>query len=296
MQTSSVTYIQNNRIRKNGKLDVEQLSQTLIAGLTAHFAETDHKKVWKSLFTTKDLIVIKVNCLAGRGLSTHSELVWIIISQLEQIGIPKKNIIILDRSDRDLKRAGYKILTSRFGVRCGGNDSLGYDPNLLIHKKIGSMISKTIVQADAIINLPVLKDHGIVGMSGAMKNFFGVIHNPNKYHLNVGDPFIPDLCSHNYIKDKVRLTIFDSLTAQYEGGPPYMPQYAINDNSLLISQDMVALDRIGWSLIEQWRSENNLPSLKKAGREPKYILTGADKNHRLGEANLDRINFKKIRI
>ncbi len=296
MQTSSVTYIQNNRIRKNGKIDIKQLSKTVISGLTSHFADPDHRQVWKSLFNAKELIVIKVNCLAGRGLSTHAELVRVIISQLEQIGIPLKNIIILDRSDRDLKRAGFKISTSRSGVRCGGNDSLGYDSNLLIHKMIGSMISKVIVEADAIINLPVLKDHGIVGVSAAMKNFFGVIHNPNKYHLNVGDPFIADLCSHSYIKDKVRITICDAITAQYEGGPPFMPQYAKNDNSILISQDMVALDRIGWFLIEKWRADNNLPSLKKAGREPKYILTGADKNHRLGEGKLDLINFKKIRL
>lgn len=294
MKTAVVTTVRNNRIRQNGHVNPFELTRSLNRGLQAQFTTADPREVWRKMFSPKELIAIKVNCLAGRGLSTHPELVQGIIAQLEGIGISKKNIIVFDRANLDLKRAGFKITTARTGVRCAGNDYFGYHPNLLIHKTIGSMISQVMFDVDAVINLPVLKDHGIAGFSGAMKNFFGVIHNPNKYHLNVGDPFIADLCSHDLIRKKVRLTICDALTAQYEGGPPFMPQFALQENLLLISTDMVAIDRVGWSMIEGWRRDRHLPSLKEVQREPKYIYTAADNNHRVGVADLNRIKINKV--
>lgn len=296
MNNSSVTYIQNHQIRNNGKIDVEILNKTLIYGLRSHFKVTDHREILRSFFSPKDVVAIKVNCLAGRGLSTNPELVQVIISLLEQIGVAKKNIIVFDRANRDLKKAGFKVTTSRNGVRCAGNDHFGYFRDLFIHKTIGSMISQVLIDADTILNIPVLKDHGIVGISCAMKNFFGVIHNPNKYHLNVGNPYVADLCSSSLIKDKVKLNICDSITAQYEAGPPFMPQYSIKENALLLSSDMVALDRFGWDLIEKWRKNHQLPTLNEVGREPNYILTAADEEHQLGEADINKIRINKIRL
>jgi uncharacterized protein (DUF362 family) len=296
MSNSSVTYIQNHQIRNNKKIEVDVLKETLIFGLESHFKVKDYRDVLSKLFSPKHIVAIKVNCLAGRGLSTNPELVQGIIFLLEQIGLSKKNIIVFDRADQDLKKAGFKITTSRTGVRCAGNDHFGYYRDLFIHKSIGSMISQVLVDADAIINVPVLKDHGIVGISCAMKNFFGVIHNPNKYHLNVGNPYVADLCSSDLIKDKVKLNICDAITAQYEAGPPFMPQYSIKENALIISEDMVALDRFGWGLIENWRKKNQLPSLKQVGREPSYIFTAADDEHQIGEADINHIKVNKIRL
>jgi uncharacterized protein (DUF362 family) len=296
MSLSSVTYIQNSKIRTNGEIDENNLANTLIQGLENHFAVADFRTAWRSLFSTKDVIAIKVNCLAGRGLSTTPQLVRIIVSQLEEVGIPKKNIIVFDRANRDLQRAGFKIDISNSGVRCAGNDYFGYYNQLIMHKSIGSMISNVMVEADGVINIPVLKDHGIVGMSGALKNFFGVIHNPNKYHLDVGNPYVADLCSHELIRSKTRLTICDALTAQYEAGPPFMPQFAVRENTLIISSDMVALDRIGWQRIEELRQAHDLPPLKEVGREPAYIFTAADPEHNLGQADLNKIRVNRLRL
>src|SRR5208283_4390145 len=78
-----------------------------------------------------------------------------------------------------------------------------------------------------------------------LKNLFGAIHNPNKYHLNVGDPYVADVNMLPPIRQKVRLHICDATTAQYEGGPSYMPQWTWPCNSLLVSRDPVALDFVG---------------------------------------------------
>ncbi len=93
-----------------------------------------------------------------------------------------------------------------------GNDVLGYETATLpVYGSAGSLLSKTLTQlCDAVINLPVLKDHGIVGVTMALKNMFGAIHNPNKYHPNAGDPYVADVNMLPAIRQKVRLTICDA--------------------------------------------------------------------------------------
>ncbi|HTT63811.1 MAG TPA: hypothetical protein VMG35_18290, partial [Bryobacteraceae bacterium] len=62
----------------------------------------------------------------------------------------------------------------------------------------------------------------------------------------------------------------------------YMPQWTWPENALLVSRDPVALDAIGWRMIERKRAEKGVPPLKDVHREPAYIRTAADASHRLG--------------
>jgi uncharacterized protein (DUF362 family) len=231
---------------------------------------------------------LKVNCLAGRGLSTNVALVEAVCERLRQMGI--KDIIIWDRLNDDLESAHFKVKVKGAGVRCFGNDSLGYEDELAVSGSVGSLLSRTLTRAcDAVINLPVLKDHGITGVTMALKNMFGAIHNPNKYHLDVGDPFIADVNVLPPVRQKLRLHICDAITAQYEGGPSFMPQWTWPQNGLLVSRDPVALDQIGWKMIERKRAEKGLKPLRELNREPTYIATAADPDHRLGTNDMNRI-------
>ncbi|GAJ12262.1 unnamed protein product, partial [marine sediment metagenome] len=195
----------------------------------------------------------------------------------------------------DLEDAGFLISTAGEKPKCFGNDAIGYESTLTIHNSIGCLLSNALTKhCSVIINVPVLKDHGIVGITGAMKNFFGAIHNPNKYHGNLGDPYIPDLCSLPVIREKTRLIIFDALNAQYEGGPPYMPQWRWNFNGIIIGVDPVAIDYTAWQLIETERKKRGLPTLKAVGREPTYIATAADEAHNLGTNNPNQIKVVNV--
>ncbi|GBD92768.1 hypothetical protein BMS3Abin05_00343 [bacterium BMS3Abin05] len=296
--SSRVVIVQSDSIRAGGlKIHKQIVREMLETAMQNLFPGSPGKTVWKTLFSPKDVVAVKLNCLAGKGLSPHPELVEAIVAGLKSAGIPERHIILFDRLNEDLKRAGFKINRRPPGVICLGNDSAGYDPELIVYRSIGSLMSRVLTNyATAIINVPVLKDHGIVGFSGGMKNFFGVIHNPNKYHLNVGDPYVPDLSSYPLIKNKLRLIIFDAVNAQYDGGPPYIPRFAWPFNGLIAAADPVAVDYVGWQIIEEKRHEKGLPPLKAVNREPKYIFTAADSRHRLGTANPDQIQiiYKKV--
>jgi uncharacterized protein (DUF362 family) len=77
-----------------------------------------------------------------------------------------------------------------------------------------------------LINVPVLKDHDGTGITCALKNMYGVIHNPNKHHPNVCNPNIADLNMLPEIRTRMRLTIYDATTVIYEGGPEYKPEHS----------------------------------------------------------------------
>jgi hypothetical protein len=140
----------------------------------------------------------------------------------------------------------------------------------------------------------VLKDHGIVGISGAMKNWYGIVHNPNKYHDNLGDPYIADLSCIPLVRDKMKLVISDALVALCHGGPAYKPQWAWNYNGIIAATDPVAHDYVSWQIIEKKRKEKGLPSLKEQEREPTWMATAANKEHKLGNNELSKIELVQI--
>jgi uncharacterized protein (DUF362 family) len=279
---------------KQKPLDSNKLSKLLDKTMQTLYDCDNELQPWKKIVKPGEVIGLKVNCLSGHG-STHRELVDLICERLQQAGINAKDIIIWDRLNSDLEDGGFKISNQGNRIKCFGNDTTGFEDNLQVSGSIASLLCHTLTRmCDAVINLPVLKDHGIAGVTIALKNFFGAIHNPNKYHLHVGDPYIPDVYTLPSIKNKVRLTICDAITAQYDGGPSFMPHWTWPFNGLIAGSDPVAIDYIGWQIIEQKRAAIGKKSLKEVGREPTYIATAADARHQLGTNDPDKIELIRI--
>lgn len=266
-------------VKEGTKLCNHRLSMIIDKALMKINTTGSPEEAWGTLFSPDDIVGIKINALAGMLFSPHKALIEAIINGLKLAGVKEENIIIFDRFNKELINAGYEIKTERYSLKCIGTDGLsdnGYDPQPQIIGSIGGCFSRIVSSyVTAIINVPVLKDHDLSGVSIGMKNFYGVIHNPNKYHDNNCDPYIADLNSHPYIRKKLRLIICDAIKAQYNGGPAFKPQWTWDYAGLIIGTDPVALDLIGANIIEEKRKEIGMPSLKEVGREPKYIQTAA---------------------
>jgi uncharacterized protein (DUF362 family) len=263
------------------------------SGIATLLEASDAESAWKSVFQPDNIVGLKVNCLAGRGLSTRPEVAYGIVEGLGLAGIPRERTIIWDKANRDLKRGGYEINTARHGVKCFGTDALrggGYEAEPSIAKQVGSLFSTILSRhCTAIVNVPILKDHDLSGVSIGLKNFYGAIHNPNKYHQNNCNPYIADLNTHPYIREKVKLTICDALIPQYHGGPSFKPQWTWKFGAILMSFDPVALDAVGTDILERKRHEQGMPGFLKAGRPPDYIHTAA--GYGLGMDDLSRIEI-----
>jgi uncharacterized protein (DUF362 family) len=291
---SRVVIAQDAKIRSTGTgFDATALARLLDRALQASFDCDSPIEAWKKVMRPGEVAGLKVNCLGGRGNATHPELVEAITERLRQAGITE--VVIWDRQNSDLEHARFKIAERGSGVRCFGNDVLGFENDLATFGQAGSLLCRTLTRVcDAVINLPVLKDHGIAGVTLALKSMFGAIHNPNKYHSNAGDPYVADVYALAPIRQKVRLHICDGLNAQYEGGPSFMPQWMWPFNGLLVSRDPVALDYTGWKIIEKKRAGAGMKPLADLKREPAYIATAADAEHRLGTCDPKRIERVEI--
>jgi uncharacterized protein (DUF362 family) len=129
---------------------------------------------------------------------------------------------------------------------------------------VTSMVNK-------IITIPVLKDHRSAGVTLALKNLsHGMNNNVARSHLpsiyRLGDrrsapnqcnTFIPTAAGQLALRQKATLHILDGLIGVYEGGPGSWNQTWATwpRQSLFFATDPVALDHVGWDIIDNKRME-----------------------------------------
>jgi uncharacterized protein (DUF362 family) len=296
---SKVVVARDEQLRGTGStVDSQRLLALLDRAMQALY---DHDRpliqvdAWRHLVHPGDTVSLKVNTLGGRGISTNVQLVAAICGRLQEAGVKPGDIVVWDRDSEELERAGFRIETGNDRVRCFGTDRVGYEQELSAWGNVGSCLSKILTQyCNVLINVPVLKDHDGAGVTIALKNMYGVIHNPNKYHPNGCNPYVADLNMLPEIRSRMRLTICDATTAMYEGGPGYKPEHSWNANTLLVSTDPVALDHTGWQMIERKRAEKGWKTLEAEERAPRYIATAADAEHRLGTNDPKMISLVEV--
>jgi len=280
---------------RGGSVDSARVLNLLDRSMQALLDGNNPTEPWKKLIRPQEKVGLKVNVLGGRGLSSNFQLVEAICERLQETGIQASDIVIWDRDSDELEHAGFHISTTGNRVHCFGTDRVGYEEELVSYGKVASRVSRILTQScGLLINVPVLKDHDGAGITAALKNMYGAIHNPNKFHPNGCNPFIADVNMLPMIRTKMCLTICDATTAAYEGGPGYKPQYDWRNNALIVSQDPVALDYIGWQIIEHKRAEKGLKTLEADQRAPRYIATAADAQHRLGTNDPKKIAVVEV--
>jgi uncharacterized protein (DUF362 family) len=172
---------------------------------------------------------------------------------------------------------------------------VGYDPDTFVHmgfahpqhdrkddRRFRSHLSVLVTRmVNKIVTLPVLKDHRSAGITIALKNLsHGFNNNVARSHLsniyrldgtesgpNQCNTFIPTAVSHLPLRQKATLHIMDGLIGVYEGGPgawnrtwatwPY--------KGLFFATDPVAMDHVGWAIIDAKRAQEGWPPVAKMG-------------------------------
>jgi uncharacterized protein (DUF362 family) len=276
----------------DGRLDPARLDDALGAAIAHGAGAATAVDALRRLFRPADVVGIKVNCLAGAGLSPDPALVARLCAWLQEAGVPARNILVWDRTDRELTSAGFAIERGTGGVRVFGTNS-DWDWTPREWGPGGSCFAKVLVNdIKALVNVGVLKDHDLAGVSAGLKNWYGVIHNPNKHHDDGCAPYIPHLAASPLVHDRLRLTVLDASSAQCHGGPARSPKWRWPCQSVLASTDPVAIDAIGWKMIEDRRREVGLGTLASEKREPRWIAGAAALG--LGEADLSRIAIEEV--
>jgi len=167
-----------------------------------------------------------------------------------------------------------------------------------------SRFSKIFTQeCDKVINMALLKDHGLSGVTLTLKNLaFGLCDNNNRFHRadHIGR-FIADFCAEPLVREKVVLHMIDGLEGCYDKGPvPETRRVMFTPRKLWLGLDPVALDALGFRVIEEERARRGLPPLAESPsyyevpRPVDHIMLAAKNG--LGTEDLDKIEVEKLNL
>ncbi|MDR1313913.1 MAG: DUF362 domain-containing protein [Deltaproteobacteria bacterium] len=142
----------------------------------------------------------------------------------------------------------------------------------------GTQLHEAYLEADAVINVPVLKHHGGARMTAAMKNLMGAIWARGPLHRNGIDECLPDLLLYK----KPVLNVVEAARVMISGGPRGRGDSRyLSSQMLLASEDAVAVDSACASIF----SSAGLPV-------PTYISLAEKRG--IGKADLNALNVQRL--
>ena len=213
---------------------------------------------WRSFFEPGDVVGIKMNPVGNPLANSSSELMLEVIDGLKAAGVKTKDMIVFERyRDEFIGARMHEAVPD--GVAWAGLgrynahqiDIKGDPPipnstmspattptssssmELVGHGRrtprttatrrshLGLLVTRRV---NKIVLLPVLKDHGSAGVTGALKNMsHGLVNNVSRSHstpdTNVCNQFIPQVVSHPIIRKKCVLQIMDGDQGRLPGRP-----------------------------------------------------------------------------
>ena len=286
---------------------------------------------WRVFFQKGDVVGLKLNPVGRPHVISSPEVVQEIIACLREAGVEARDIIAYDRYKREFLDAGFDKWLPQ-GVRWMAAtdqthplklDMDGYDGDQYVelplllpkanpsdrhHRRsyLAKFITKDI---NKMINLCLLKHHQSAGITLALKNMsHGLVNNVSRSHVSASNnscnTFIPAIVDHPIIRQKVVLNITDAVLAAYHGGPGRkVEKYVWAHKTMYFSTDPVAMDRIGWKVLDEKRTEMGMKPLATALMDDDSRFIRMQPEHveiagllGLGEADMARIDYRPFTL
>lgn len=311
----------------DGKPSETAAYKMLEAGMLELTGAENLNAAWLRFVGPEDVIGLKVNPIAGKLLSTTHAVTQSVIKQLEEAGIPRKNLLIWDRREVDLRESGFtaenypgiRIIGTEYQDENGSYiDPAGkyygenrIDKNHRFHAAVNgeydaytmpyminggedSFFSKICTEmVTKIINIPVMKNAGS-SITVCMKNLgFGAISNTARLHKELWHETCAYVCAFPPLRDKVVLNIVDGLKGCFDGGPEANPQFICQYNTLMVGSDAVALDSVCFDVILAKRIEEGIQKEERPGSR---LFMELAQELKLGVADREKIELKEINL
>lgn len=221
----------------------------------------------RRFISRQDVVVLKPNIAWDRtpeqAANTNPEVVAEVVRQCWQAGA--KRVIVTDVSCNEPRRC-FQRSGIQAAARAEGAEVILPDPELYREVDLGGVVLKSwpvftpFLEADKIINLPIAKHHGLVGVTLGMKNWYGILGGQrNRLHQQIHQSLV-DLASFML----PTLTILDGYRILLRNGPTggNLEDVALK-KTIVAGTDPVALDayvaKAWWNL-----DAEQLPYLQKA--------------------------------
>lgn len=288
-----------DRLWTNDRRDPEAVAEMIDRGLVALTGKASAGEAWTSLLGRRRRIGLKINLLGRPRIYTAPEIAEQVTAGLVRAGIEGKDIVVWDRPEHHFGKTAFKLGRGRFGesVEGGGSYSFSYkDDRSYVATSACGLLPVDLIpltRTEATINLPVIKDHSVSGVTGALKNIaFGCFHTIPQCHDNNCDPFIAEACEHFLKVNPVPVIILDATEGCFDGGPvPDRSSVIWRESALYFATDPVALDRVAGGVIDRKREAAGLDDVAPMTH---HIDTAAAK--KLGQGDPAKIEEIVIRI
>ena len=219
-----------------------------------------------------------------RAGNTHPKLVARIVRHCLDAGARQVAVFdhTCDQWTRCYTNSGIERAVKDAGGKVVSGDSEGYYHQVEVPK--GKRLTQAkahelFIEADAFINVPVLKHHSSSMLTIGMKNLMGVVWDRWFWHRNDLHQCIADFSSYR----KPTLTVVDAYNVLKRNGPRGVsPDDVVNMKTQIVSTDLVAADAA---------------AAKIFGLEPeeiRHIKLAAEMN--LGRMDLGSLSINRIKL
>lgn len=267
---------------------------------------------WRVFFEPGDVVALKVCPVGGRRLCSDAVVLNQVVDGLKAAGVKLNDMIVYNRYRREMYECGIQRWAPD-GVRVAWAseaysrmqlDMGGYDPDVYVDLALAlpgqdtsddhvrrSYVARVLTkQVNKVVNLPVVKHHDASGVTVALKNLsHGFVNNVERSHatrtLNATGTFIPAVVNLPVFRQKVVLHIADGVRSLYSGGPGARPQYIWEHKTLYFGTDPVALDKVGWKVVDDKRVS--------LGLEP-VAFQRTDQHNRFSHPQVEHIELAGI--
>lgn len=270
----------------------KEMVEKAICSLTG---ESDLRKAWAHFIGKEDRVGIKINALGGKLAGTMKEVVEPIVEGVRSVGVPDENIMIYDQYAGFMRAARFVWQARTDKLRVIHHETLGYEKKFTESPGGGKgKLAKTLTWATAIINVPVIKDHDLAGVTCAIKNMVcGNVERPPLMHRQIHTA-MPNFYALDVIRSRARLIICDGSFCLYEGGPQCNASALVSHDCVYATTDPVAMDAIALEVVDGYRLKNKLKTIEKSGRPATFLKVAEELG--LGVADRSKIQLQSIEL
>jgi hypothetical protein len=241
-------------------VDRVALSELLEQGMQALTGATTEEASWRSVLGSAERIVLKFNSVGADIINTNSAMAQLLVERLEAAGYARETVALVEAPPHVAKQLGTRTAVVGWDteIQVGGNP----EP-----------LARYACDADAIINVPLLKTHQIAGMSACMKNLsHALIRHPARYHANGCAPYVGQVVSSKEVSSRLKLNVVNALRIVVDRGPDAQQEHIEPYGGLLLGCDPVAVDNVGLSILATERRRRGL----SGGGAVRYLASAAE--------------------
>jgi uncharacterized protein (DUF362 family) len=315
----------------SGRYQREPVREMMRKGMMELTGAPGWVDAWRMFFSPGDVVGIKVNPVGQPFVISAPEVFQEIVAGLQAAGVKTRDIVAYDRYRDQFLSGGFdKWLPEgvRWTFATGQYEPLqldmqGYDPDVYVemalvpekgnpanpHHRRSYAARFLTKEVNKIVNLGVLKHHQSAGVTIALKNLsHGLVNNVARSHVsstnNACGIFIPTVVDMSVIRQKVVLNIIDGVIGAYHGGPGRKVQkYMWEHKTLYFATDPVAVDRVGWTVLDNKRAQAGMQPIISAPPDQDSVYVRMQPEHieiagmlGLGESDEDKIDLKKFKL